>query len=97
MKNDIQGVAARFAPVVFVVLWSTGFIGTKYVLAGAEPFTYLALRMAIVVAIMAVVVAIVRPQWPDRRCPLPPLTVLATTSLRQWQSPPRPRQGLQVR
>ena len=58
MKNDIQGMAARSAPVVFVVLWSTGFIGTKYVLAGAEPFTYLTLRMAVVVAVMAVVVAI---------------------------------------
>jgi drug/metabolite transporter (DMT)-like permease len=67
MKNDIQGVAAQSAPAVFVVLWSTGFIGTKYVLAGAEPFTYLTVRMAVVVAIMAVVVAMTRPAWPDRR------------------------------
>ena len=67
MKNDIQGVAARSAPAVFVVLWSTGFIGTKYVLAGAEPFTYLTVRMAVVVVIMGVVVALTRPAWPDRR------------------------------
>jgi len=47
------------------VLWSTGFIATKYVLHNAEPLTYLAIRMALVVALMAVVVAIARPRWPD--------------------------------
>jgi drug/metabolite transporter (DMT)-like permease len=49
-----------------VLLWSTGFIGTKYVLRDAEPLTYLALRMVLVVALMAVIAAIVRPKWPDR-------------------------------
>jgi drug/metabolite transporter (DMT)-like permease len=66
MKHDFQTLASRAAPVVFVLLWSTGFIGTKYVLTGAEPLTYLTVRMMIAVAIMAVVVAIVRPRWPDR-------------------------------
>ncbi|HEY8332609.1 MAG TPA: DMT family transporter [Tardiphaga sp.] len=51
---------------MFVVLWSTGFIGTKYVLVGAEPLTYLTVRMVMVVSIMAAVVALVRPAWPDR-------------------------------
>jgi drug/metabolite transporter (DMT)-like permease len=66
MKRNFQDAAAQWAPAVFVVLWSTGFIGTKYVLTGAEPLTYLTVRMAVVVAIMATVVAVVRPQWPDR-------------------------------
>jgi drug/metabolite transporter (DMT)-like permease len=66
MNRDFQALAARTAPVIFVVLWSTGFIGTKYVLGGAEPLTYLTVRMALAVSIMAVVVAIVRPKWPDR-------------------------------
>ena len=35
------------------MLWSTGFIATKYVLNGAEPLTYLTIRMAIVVGLMA--------------------------------------------
>ncbi len=34
--------------------------------AEREPFTYLAIRMAIVVGLMAVIAAIVRPRWPDR-------------------------------
>jgi drug/metabolite transporter (DMT)-like permease len=59
-------LAARAAPAIFVVLWSTGFIGTKYVLRNAEPLTYLAIRMVLVVGLMAIIVAIVRPQWPDR-------------------------------
>ena len=66
MKNDFGEFAARAAPAVFVVLWSTGFIATKYVINNAEPLNYLAIRMAIVVGLMAAIVAIVRPKWPDR-------------------------------
>jgi drug/metabolite transporter (DMT)-like permease len=66
MKTDFEDLAARAAPAVFVVLWSTGFIGTKYVLHNAEPLTYLAIRMALVVGLMAVIAAIARPRWPDR-------------------------------
>ncbi len=66
MASDFDRIAARAAPAVFVVLWSTGFIATKYVLSGAEPLTYLAIRMAIVVVLMAIIAAIARPKWPDR-------------------------------
>jgi drug/metabolite transporter (DMT)-like permease len=66
MNRDLESLAARAAPAIFVLLWSTGFIATKYVLNSAEPLTYLAIRMALVVALMAIIVAVVRPQWPDR-------------------------------
>jgi drug/metabolite transporter (DMT)-like permease len=66
MTHDIENLAARAAPAIFVVLWSTGFIGTKYVLSGAEPLTYLAIRMVLVVGLMGIIVAIARPPWPDR-------------------------------
>jgi drug/metabolite transporter (DMT)-like permease len=66
MNRDFENLAARAAPAIFVVLWSTGFIGTKYVLHNAEPLTYLAIRMVLVVALMAVIAAIARPHWPDR-------------------------------
>ncbi len=33
-----------FAPVIFVLLWSTGFIGAKYILPYAEPFVFLTIR-----------------------------------------------------
>jgi drug/metabolite transporter (DMT)-like permease len=66
MNRDVAKLAARAAPAIFVVLWSTGFIATKYVLRDAEPLTYLAIRMVLVVALMAVIVAVARPRWPDR-------------------------------
>src|SRR3982075_1344803 len=66
MNHDIAKLAARAAPAIFVVLWSTGFIATKYVLHNAEPLTYLAIRMVLVVTLMTVIAAIARPQWPGR-------------------------------
>ncbi len=57
---------ARAAPMLFVVLWSSGFVATKAVLVGAEPLTYLTIRMALVVVVMALIVAIARPVWPTR-------------------------------
>jgi drug/metabolite transporter (DMT)-like permease len=66
MNHNFERRAARAAPALFVVLWSTGFIGTKYVLHSAEPLTYLAIRMVVVVGLMSIIVAIARPKWPDR-------------------------------
>lgn len=41
----------RYIPFIFVVLWATGFIAAKWGLPYAEPFTFLVLRMALVVPI----------------------------------------------
>lgn len=38
---------------LFVLLWSTGFVGAKYGLPYAEPFTFLALRLLIAAALLA--------------------------------------------
>ncbi len=54
------------APAVFVVLWSTGFIFAKMGLPYAEPFTFVALRYAAVVALMLPVALVLRASWPDR-------------------------------
>jgi drug/metabolite transporter (DMT)-like permease len=42
----------KFAPLIFVLLWSTGFIGTKLGTPFAEPFTFLALRFALVLILL---------------------------------------------
>jgi len=52
------------APGVFVLLWSTGFIGAKYGLPYAEPLTFLLLRFALVLAILLPVALLVRAPWP---------------------------------
>src|SRR4051794_39244549 len=66
MDHELDNFAARAAPAIFVLLWSTGFVATKYVVHNADPLTYLAIRMALVVVLMAVIAAIAQPKWPDR-------------------------------
>lgn len=41
-------------PALFVLLWSTGFVGAKYGLPYAPPFTFLALRLALAAVLLAV-------------------------------------------
>ena len=58
-------LAIATAPALFVLLWSTGFIGARFGLPYIEPLTFLAVRMAFVVLIMAAIVIIGNAQWPD--------------------------------
>src|SRR5690554_2768260 len=51
-------------PLLFVVLWSTGFIGGKLGLPYAEPLTFLTLRYAAVLALMLPLVWLMRAPWP---------------------------------
>ena len=46
-------LAIATAPALFVLLWSTGFIGARYGLPYIEPLTFLSVRMVFVVVIMA--------------------------------------------
>jgi drug/metabolite transporter (DMT)-like permease len=47
----------RLAPYLFVLLWSSGFIGSKLGAADAEPFTFLSLRFLLVLALLLPVAA----------------------------------------
>lgn len=51
-------------PTVFVVLWSTGFIGAKWGLPDAEPFTFLALRFALAAILFGLITTISKAPWP---------------------------------
>lgn len=53
-----------WTPALFVILWSTGFIGMRLGSPFAEPFTFMMWRMAIVVAILGVIVLATRAPWP---------------------------------
>ena len=48
------------AAALFVLLWSTGFVGAKYGLPDAEPFTFLAVRLLIATGLLAVAAAVTR-------------------------------------
>ncbi|MEJ6785066.1 DMT family transporter [Aminobacter sp. Piv2-1] len=44
--------AKRLIPATFVLLWATGFIGARYAMPWADPFTFLAVRFAIAAVIL---------------------------------------------
>ena len=54
-------------PIAFVLLWSTGFIGAKYGLPYAEPFTLLMYRMYITLGSFLLLIRIFSGRWPDMR------------------------------
>ncbi|MFO1152937.1 MAG: DMT family transporter [Rhodospirillales bacterium] len=53
-------------PAAFVFLWSTGFIGAKLGMPYAEPFTFLLVRFAVVVPLLAIAALATRAPWPHR-------------------------------
>jgi drug/metabolite transporter (DMT)-like permease len=58
--------AKKLIPALFVLLWSTGFIGARYAMPWAEPFTFLAARFGIAFLIL-VGIAVAMGAWRMRR------------------------------
>lgn len=54
-------------PAVFVLLWSTGFIGAKLGLPYAEPATFLVIRFGLVLLLLIPICLAFRAPWPSRR------------------------------
>jgi drug/metabolite transporter (DMT)-like permease len=67
-QNNTQKIGANYwivaMPAAFVFLWSTGFIGAKYGMPYAEPFTFLSARFVIVIALMLGLSIITKAPWP---------------------------------
>jgi drug/metabolite transporter (DMT)-like permease len=66
--RSFEDVLVIAAPAVFVVLWSSGFIGTKTGVLHAEPMTFLSLRMGALVLLLGALVLVTRPAWPSSAC-----------------------------
>jgi drug/metabolite transporter (DMT)-like permease len=68
MRAEASGPAALVrevgVPALFVVLWSTGFIGAKLGLPYAGPLTFLALRFWLAAALLALLALATRAPWP---------------------------------
>lgn len=56
----------RAAPVLFVLLWSTGFIGAKLGLPYAGPMTFLGFRFVLVALVTAPLALLSGAHWPRR-------------------------------
>jgi drug/metabolite transporter (DMT)-like permease len=54
-------------PAIFVLLWSTGFIGAKLGLPYAEPATFLVLRFGLVLLLLLPMCLLWRAPWPSAR------------------------------
>ena len=68
LKNPPAPLLVQLAPVIFVLLWATGFVGAKFGTDDADPFTFLGIRFAITTALLALIVAFwVKPGRLDRR------------------------------
>lgn len=69
--NDTSSAPGRplwllLAPAIFLVLWSGGYSIAKLGIRHAEPLTFLALRYAVVLVILAPFAIAMRPAWPTR-------------------------------
>ncbi|VCU72586.1 putative DMT superfamily transporter inner membrane protein [Pigmentiphaga humi] len=60
-----SGFVDSATPLLFVLLWSTGFIGAKFGLPYAGPMTFLTLRFVAVLALVLPVALLMRAPWPD--------------------------------
>ena len=58
---------ATAAPVLFVLIWSTGFIVARAVVPHADPQLFLLVRMALVAALLAGAALAARERWPRGR------------------------------
>ena len=59
-----QALFVHATPVVFVLLWATGFVGAKLGLPYAPPLKFLLLRFAVVIVLMSAVALAMRAPWP---------------------------------
>ncbi|MCA0974673.1 DMT family transporter [Halomonas denitrificans] len=62
--KTLPGGLTAAMPLVFVLLWSTGFIGAKFGLPYAEPFTFLTIRFIATLALLVPIVLLTRSAWP---------------------------------
>jgi drug/metabolite transporter (DMT)-like permease len=65
MPTHLTRFVIASAPILFVLLWSTGFIGARYGMPYIEPLTFLMVRMALVVPVMGAIALIMGARWPN--------------------------------
>lgn len=64
MKQQAPPLLLGLVPALFVVLWSTGFVGARYAMPYAEPFGFLSLRFVACIALIGGFGLLTRVRWP---------------------------------
>lgn len=62
--SDLSSAGLAAMPAIFVLLWSTGFIGAKFGLPYAEPFTFLFIRFVLTLLLLIPLALLMRIPWP---------------------------------
>ncbi|MHB2168379.1 DMT family transporter [Alsobacter sp. R-9] len=57
----------RVAPVVFVLIWSTGWISARFGAPYADPLTFLSIRYTLAALVIAAIATVVGAPWPRGR------------------------------
>ena len=65
-RMDDTGMT-RMMPVMFVLIWSTGFIVARYGMPNSPPFKFLLMRYALSILCFLPWIAIMRVRWPSTR------------------------------
>ena len=63
--KDAASIGLTAMPGLFVLLWSTGFIGAKFGLPYAEPFTFLFIRFVLTLMLLIPLTWLMRISWPS--------------------------------
>ena len=61
-----QALLIRIAPLLFVSLWSTGFVAAKYSMHNADPFVFLCLRFTITALVLVPILLVMGSSLPRR-------------------------------
>ena len=64
MMLSLNQATIKLSPILFPLLWSTGFIGAKYGLPYIQPFSFLALRFLVVLILFGGLMLVLRPAMP---------------------------------
>ena len=67
MKSSAPSLLLRFSPIIFVLIWSTGWISAQFGVFYADPLTFLSLRFALAGLCMVGVSLLFGAQWPKGR------------------------------
>ncbi|WP_273488409.1 DMT family transporter [Roseateles chitosanitabidus] len=62
--DRLSALVALSMPLLFILLWSTGYVAGKLALPHAGPFTLLALRFGLAALVLIVVSLVTRAPWP---------------------------------
>ena len=63
-RSPRAALAWQAIPVVFVLIWSTGFIVARFVVPNAPPLTFLSIRYALSALCFALWIGVTRAAWP---------------------------------